>query len=157
MEPAIRSRVYCRLAHVYWAGSETWCQVLVMCCSGNLFENFSGSEKGPVRILKFQKWKGVRTPCVPPHTHVQAHTPSSDALVELYCFSLQRNICAEDGSFWDFSESKCPDLPFARRNYSSIFILSHDTHFNPSDDLFDVTISPIKPTLPSLFHKEIVW
>lgn len=90
---------------------------------------------------------------LPTHMHT---TPSSDSLVELYHFSFMRNIYAEDGSFLGFSESRYSDLPFGWRNYSSVFILSHDTHLNPQDDLFDMTISAIKPKLPSLFHHEIV-
>lgn len=89
-----------------------------------------------------------------PPTH--AHTPSSDSVVDLYHFSFKRNIYAEDGLFLGFSESRYPDLPFAWRNYSSVFILSHDTHLNPQDDLFDMTISATKPKLPSLFHQDIV-
>lgn len=53
MKPAIRSKVYCCLANVYWVISKTWCQVIVMCCSGKLCETLSVFENSPLRILQF--------------------------------------------------------------------------------------------------------
>lgn len=58
MKPAIRNKVYGCLANVYWVISKTWCQVIVMGCSGNLFVNFSVSENRPLRILLFQNGSG---------------------------------------------------------------------------------------------------
>lgn len=122
MKPAIRSKVYCCLANVYWVISKTWCQVIVMCCSGKLCGDLSVFENGPLRILQFQKWKEV---CVCEHVCMYVHACAHVLKICPYILIIWwRDIVFPlvgkfifmiiIGYFWNFwrtaSPRKCPVL-----------------------------------------------